>query len=202
MNPTGRLVATWLFALCGCGRDNTVKMNPHNPSAEKLGHWESDKTAGSPQGSATVDAKKISEQVDVLTANLFHDHLSTIGNHVGLRVSYRGPLARTKGLTGFVPIESAETFLEWTVGRGIDHTEVSTHLFTISLSTVKTKGCVAQCAVNGKILYLEAKDLPEGSTLDDPIRGLPGDDKITPRSLLLELANPTGALIMAERIKG
>ena len=136
-----------------------------------------------------VNGPKGSEEVDIVTANLFHKHLAVVSKHVGLRVSYRGPLALARGLPGFVPIEPSETFLEWTVGRSIAHTDLSWHQFTLSVSTAKAQGTVAQCLINGKMLYLQAKDLPDGRTLDDPSNGLPGAEKVTPRSLLLELAD-------------
>jgi hypothetical protein len=189
INP---LVTACLIALCICGQnDPAQKKRATVPDDDRVGPTGSLKGPMRPKPRVTIHTRNDAENIDLFTANKFHERLSILSKHSGICVSYRGPLDRERGRPGFVPVEADPgRFLEWIVGRNISFTDVAQGIFTFSVSTVKVPDTVAQCVVNGKTLYLQVKDLNEVRKLDDPIPDLAGKEKVTPRSLLEELGKP------------
>jgi hypothetical protein len=183
------LITGLLVTVGGCNPRQQSPTVLNGPPYERPDRVKSTTTAKLPSGEAIPQDRHESEAIDLFTANLFHKRLSKLSEHDGIQVSYRGALAQTRGRPGFVPTDPEEAFLKWWVGSWGDYDHLGRHMFTLCVSMKKRPGCLAQCVVNGKTLYLEVCELPEGRTIDDPVPGLAGDDKVTPRLLLKELCD-------------
>jgi hypothetical protein len=118
-----------------------------------------------PEESVTKEA----QQLDLFTANRFHDRLEAITKEAFLSVSYGGRLGSILRPVGLRPNRSEEADLTWTICEYSEKEELHPILFHIHVSLKKLPETVAICNVNKKKLYLRVSFPSDETTLDTKV---------------------------------